>query len=119
MEQTKLLKEADSRNSTIIVSDQSGKFQRAYCYLCGAPAGWVSKDSSAWCAPQHIIVTCDRCDQEIISKLGDLPFNKIPTEFFDAFGYKPEKAPASAGTPEKENPSCFGSTPPQSNPPAL
>lgn len=97
---TTLLKDSDSRNTLIIVSDQSGKFQRAYCYLCGKPAGWVSKESSEFIAPEHIIVTCDQCDADIIAKFGDLPFDKIPTQFFDAFGYKPEKG----------EPSCSGTT---------
>jgi hypothetical protein len=106
--QTELPKDSDSRNTTIIVSDQSGKFQRAYCFLCGKPAGWVSKESSAFIAPEHMVVTCDDCDIHIIEKYGDLPFDKIPTSLFDAFGYKPEK---------KENQPCCGTTPQLSNPP--
>jgi hypothetical protein len=102
-EQTKLLKDADSRNVTIIESDQSGKFQRAYCFLCGKPTGWVSKESSAFVAPEHVVVTCDACDLNIIAKFGDLPMSKIPTEFFDAFGYKPEIAPAPAAAQEMTN----------------
>jgi len=66
----KLPADSDSRNSQIIVSDQSGRFQRAYCFLCGAPAGWISKDSSAFIAPEHFITTCNRCDQDIIEKFG-------------------------------------------------
>src|SRR5256885_6863289 len=99
MELLPLPKDSDSRNATIIVSDTSGRFQRAYCFLCGAPAGWISKESSAFIAPTHFITTCDRCDQDIIAKFGDLPFDKIPTEFFDAFGYKPE-APEPTGAME-------------------
>jgi hypothetical protein len=103
-----LPKDSDSRNTTIIVSDQSGKFQRAYCFLCGAPCGWVSKDSSSFIAPEHMIITCDTCDINIVEKYGDLPFDKIPTQLFDAFGYKPEKGDQQ----------CCGTTPQQNNPPA-
>jgi hypothetical protein len=100
-------KSSDSRNSQIIVSDTSGRFQRAYCYLCGAPCGWISKESSAFVSPEHFITTCDRCDSEVIALFGDLPFDKVPTEFFDAFGYKPEKGDQQ----------CCGTTPQQSSPP--
>src|SRR5438270_127531 len=110
LEQTKLLKDADSRLSGFAtrVSDQSGRFERAYCFLCGKPCGYISKNSNAHVAPEHIVVTCDECDINIIAKFGDLPFDKIPTQFFDAFGYKPEKG----------DPSCCGTTQAPSNPPA-
>jgi hypothetical protein len=102
-------KDSDSRLAldTVRISDASGKFERAYCFLCGRPAGWVSKDSSNLISPEHIVVTCDQCDHDIIAKYGDLPFEKVPTELFDAFGYKPEKG----------GPPCSGTTPRLSNPP--
>jgi hypothetical protein len=109
VEQVTLPKDSDSRNTRIIASDPSGRFQRAYCYLCGKPCGFISKNSNAHVAPEHIIVTCDRCDLDIIAKFGDLPFDKIPTQFFDAFGYKPEK---------RDTP-CCGTTQQLSSPPAL
>jgi hypothetical protein len=59
--------------------------------LCGRPAGWVSKESSQLIAPQHVVVTCDDCDLNIIQKYGSLSLEQIPTQYFDAFGYVPEK----------------------------
>lgn len=65
--------------------------QQLYCFLCGAKAGFIMQESSKYIAPQHVVVTCDRCDFDIIAKYGDLPMAKIPTHLYDAFGYTPEK----------------------------
>lgn len=66
--------------------------ERVYCFLCGAQAGFISRDSSKLVAPQHVVVTCDQCDHDIVAKFGDLPLDKVPVSLYDAFGYTPEKA---------------------------
>jgi hypothetical protein len=67
--------------------------EQVYCFLCGAKAGFVSRESSKLIAPQHVAVTCDRCDHDIIAKYGNLPMEQVPVHLYDAFGYKPERSP--------------------------
>lgn len=67
--------------------------QRTYCFLCGAPTGYTSQESSQYIAPSHIVVTCDKCDIEIVEKFGkeNFPFQQVPTQLLDAFGIIPEQ----------------------------
>jgi hypothetical protein len=85
-EPIKFPKDADSRNTRIIVSDPSGLMQRCYCFICGKPAGWISKDSSSLVAPEHVLATCSDCD----AKYGMMPLEQIPANLLEAFGIVPE-----------------------------
>jgi hypothetical protein len=68
--------------------------QQLFCFLCGAKAGFITQDSSKFISPAHVVVTCDRCDYDIIARYGNLPFELIPASLHDAFGYEPEKPDA-------------------------
>jgi|SRR5208282_989724 len=83
-EGSKLFKDADSRLKGYFgqVTHPTLNLKRTYCFLCGEPAGYCSMESSEHVAPQHIVVTCSKCD-EIMIGLGA---EKVPQSILDAFG---------------------------------
>lgn len=91
----KLYKDSDSRLKGYFgnVTHPSEKYERTYCFLCGAPSGFTSQDSSKYIPPAHIVVTCSKCDDDIMQKFGmsTFPFQQVPTELLDAFGIIPEQ----------------------------
>lgn len=92
----KLFKDADSRLSGHFgqVTHPTLPLQRTYCFLCGRPNGYTSMDSSQYVAPAHIVVTCDKCDQDIMEKFGGIdnfPLQQVPSQLLDAFGIIPEQ----------------------------
>ena len=84
MEAPKLFKDADSRLKGFFgqVTHPTMPFQRTYCFLCGAEAGFCSSESSLHVAPEHIVVTCNNCDAEMFSR-GAIP---VPQNILDAYG---------------------------------
>jgi hypothetical protein len=84
----KLYKDADSRLKGYLghVSHPTMAAQRTYCFLCGAPFGYCSLDSSKYVAPEQIIVTCDDCDMAMMMKGG----TPVPQSVLDAYGIIPE-----------------------------
>jgi hypothetical protein len=94
-ERDKLFAGADSRlkNYRFAVTHPTMNIERTYCFLCGRPWGWTSKEGSQLSAPAHIVVTCDACDERIVNiGSGDeFPLKKVPTWLFDAYGIIPEQ----------------------------
>jgi hypothetical protein len=97
--EAKLHRDSDSRLQGFfgpVITDPSGKFQRTFCFLCGKPYGWCSTDTGLTASPAHIVVTCDRCDADILTKCnGDLskfPMQQVPNWLFEAYGIVPERA---------------------------
>lgn len=88
-----LLKDSDSRLKGYFggITTPDGKHERVFCFLCGHPAGWVSKESSNLIAPVHMLASCEDCDRGIIAKYGGLPLEQVPVWLRDAMGYIPEK----------------------------
>lgn len=90
-----LYKDADSRLKGFFgqVTHPTLPMQRTYCFLCGAPTGYTSMESSKYVPPSHIVVTCDNCDRDIIEKFGqdNFPLQQVPTQLLDAFGIIPEQ----------------------------
>jgi hypothetical protein len=90
-----LYKDADSRLKGFFgqVTHPTLPMQRTYCFRCGAPSGFTSQESSKYIAPAHIVVTCDKCDVEIMEKygIGTFPLQQVPTQLLDAFGIIPEQ----------------------------
>ncbi len=94
-----LHRDSDSRAQGLfapVVTDPSGKYQRTYCFMCGKPWGWCSTETGLTAAPSHIVVTCDRCDEDVIKKMsnGDttkFPMQPVPQWMLDAFGIVPEE----------------------------
>ena len=99
-----LRKDSDSRLQGTLrpkVTTQDGKFERTYCFLCGKPFGWVSTDTSLTASPSHIVVSCDQCDADIITKMsnGDItkfPLKPVPEWLLEAFGMVPENKVAGS-----------------------
>jgi hypothetical protein len=87
-------KDSDSRLKGFFgqVSHPTLPLQRTYCFRCGAPCGYTSIESSQFVAVAHIVVTCDKCDADIVEKYGkgEFPYEQVPQELLDAFGIVPE-----------------------------
>lgn len=96
----RLYKDADSRLKGHFgqVTHPTLPLQRTYCFLCGKPWGYSSTESSHHVAPQHILVTCDDCDFEMLARGAAA----VPQSVLDAFGMIRE--------PQGEN-LCIGTTP--------
>jgi hypothetical protein len=94
-ELVKLPKDSDSRTQRSKITTSDGKYERTYCLMCGRPWGWVSTDTGVTAAPSHIAVTCDDCDQRILSMGGGdiskFPLKPVPGWLLEAFGIVPEK----------------------------
>lgn len=48
--------------------------ERTFCYNCGKPKGWVSREQGEYIRVLGIIVICDECD----AKLGKLQLEEAP-----------------------------------------
>ncbi len=88
MSEGKLYKDADSRLKGYFgkTSHPMLASEKTYCFLCGKPLGFCSLDSSKFIAPEHIVVTCDACDADMMM-LGGTP---VPQSVLDAYGIIPE-----------------------------
>lgn len=75
----------DSRTKTNKVTHPRFALERTYCTNCGTPYGWVSQESCKYIAAAEVIVFCDKCDEEMRTKLGPIPLEcaggKETTEF--------------------------------------
>lgn len=69
--------------------------ERLFCFICGGPAGWTSLDGSKYVRPVHVAATCAKCDQEIMQHYANgeaFPLQRIPEQYLEAFGIRPETA---------------------------
>lgn len=97
----KLFKDADSRLKGYFgqVTHPDLPMQRTYCFLCGAPAGFCSMDSSKHESPQQIVVTCNDCDAVMMG----LGAEAVPQHVLDAFGLMPDAVELDAKAKETPN----------------
>lgn len=63
----------DSRLKINKVTHPTMAMERTYCTNCGSPYGWVTQESAKYIACQEVIVFCERCDEEMRTKLGPIP----------------------------------------------